>query len=512
MEKRLFLAMGLSMLVLLAYSSVFKKAKPVENNIVVSNMEATTSKITPPEPVLEFQTEKIDKSLSDIKIDYEFDSGSEIFKFSAKGGYIVEVVDKRTGIILPIKRIAYSGVFSSYLFDIKRDGESLVMTANLPDGSQASRRYVLTGPRSFRIEDSLPSPGKYDLSLGALAAVDPKDQVSPRYFEASSFVNGVVSRRPVHQIKAPVAFDGVVSWSALRERYYCSAAFPQTKAQQYLVSKDALGAREGGLTFGGSDSGNLASSYKTDIYVGPQDSNMMREFKPGADMVVNYGAFDPVAKSLMFVLRKCYTLTKNWGLAIILISVLVFVIFSPLSLKSMSSMKRMQAIQPMVEEIKKRHKDTPQKAQAEIMELYRKEKVNPLGGCLPMLIQLPVFVSLYQILLRFLDLKDANFLWIKDLSSTDRLFVFSKDPGAMFGELNILPILMAGTMFVQQKMSMASSSASSEMAEQQKMMSIMMPILFGVLFYKMASGLVLYWFTNSLLSVVFQWQISKKTR
>jgi len=143
------------------------------------------------------------------------------------------------------------------------------------------------------------------------------------------------------------------------------------------------------------------------------------------------------------------------------------------------------------------------------MELYKAEKVNPLGGCLPMILQIPVFFALYQLLMRFISLRGANFLWIKDLAEPDRLVTFHNSLPVLGNELNILPLLMAVSMFFQQKITASQTSASPEAAQQQKIMMFMMPVLFGALFYKLPAGLVLYWFVNSLLMIAFQWKISK---
>lgn len=175
-------------------------------------------------------------------------------------------------------------------------------------------------------------------------------------------------------------------------------------------------------------------------------------------------------------------------------------------------MKEMQVLQPRIEELRKTCKDNPQKLNKEIMELYREHKVNPLSGCLPLLLQLPIFYALYQAFMRAVALKGARFLWIKDLSEPDRLMVIKRIPSTlpMIGnELNILPIVMAILMFYQQKSTLV-SSASSGSQEQQKMMMVLFPLLFGVMFYRMPSGLVLYWLINSALTFFYQLRIRPK--
>ncbi len=171
-------------------------------------------------------------------------------------------------------------------------------------------------------------------------------------------------------------------------------------------------------------------------------------------------------------------------------------------------MKEMQALQPHIEELRKHYKDNPQKLNKEIMELYRKHKVNPFSGCLPLLLQMPIFFALYQALMRSISLRGATFLWIKDLSHPDRLFLLPNSLPILGNEINILPIVMTVGMFIQQKISMT-STATSGSAEQQKIMMIIMPLMFGLIFYHMPAGLVLYWFVNSMLMLAFQFKINK---
>ena len=170
-------------------------------------------------------------------------------------------------------------------------------------------------------------------------------------------------------------------------------------------------------------------------------------------------------------------------------------------------MKEMQAIQPQVEKIRQDYKDNPQKMNKEIMELYRLHKVNPFGGCLPLILQMPIFLALYNALMRSIVLKGAKFLWIKDLSEPDKLLTLPINIPFLGNYLNILPIIMAIGMFLQQKIS--SGKATGASAEQQKMMMIVMPIMFGFIFYSMPSGLVLYWLVNSMLMLAFQIKMSK---
>jgi YidC/Oxa1 family membrane protein insertase len=232
---------------------------------------------------------------------------------------------------------------------------------------------------------------------------------------------------------------------------------------------------------------------------------MINSINPNWLGVINYGAFDIISQMLLQLLGFFYQLVHNWGWAIVILSLVVYLILFPLTLKQMRSTKEMQALQPKIEELRKIYKDNPQRLNKEILGLYREHKVNPLGGCLPLLLQLPIFMALYNALMRSVDLKGTSFLWIKDLSEPDRAFIIKWLPTTfpvIGNEINILPILMTIGMFIQQKGSMMTTSSSS--AEQQKMMMIIFPLIFGLIFYRMPSGLVLYWFINSTLMLLYQ--------
>jgi YidC/Oxa1 family membrane protein insertase len=295
-----------------------------------------------------------------------------------------------------------------------------------------------------------------------------------------------------------------MGWVGIRDKYFCEVLVPGEPGIEGFKVEPEGDAR---LVWATTTSLN---SVGVRVYLGPQDEKALKEFDVGANQIVSYGKFDVVAKPILLLLKAIQRVVKNWGVAIILMTIIVYSLLSPLSLKSMRSMRRMQALQPQVEALKVKYKDNPQKMHAEVMELYKREKVNPMGGCLPMLLQIPVFFSLYQVLMRSVDLKGQGFLWIKDLSEPDRLFVFGNSLPVIGNEFNLLPVLMAGLMVLQQKITMKSSgTASPEMAQQQKIMGTVMPAVFGVLFYRISSGLVLYWFVNSLLSVLFQWKVNK---
>ncbi len=233
-------------------------------------------------------------------------------------------------------------------------------------------------------------------------------------------------------------------------------------------------------------------------YAGPKKFSILRRIGMKQEEVMEFGMWSPVCKFLLTVLNFTHTLIPNYGVAIIILTILIRILFWPLTHKSTESMKKMQALQPLMTEIRQKYKDNPKKMQAETMELYRKNKVNPMGGCLPMVIQIPVFIALFVVLRSAIEMRFAEFLWIRDLSEPERLLA-----GLLPIPLNILPIIMAVTMAWQQKLMPTADSS------QQRIMLVFMPIMMLVMFYMMPSALVLYWTTNQCIMIAQQ-LINKK--
>jgi len=208
---------------------------------------------------------------------------------------------------------------------------------------------------------------------------------------------------------------------------------------------------------------------------------------------------EPSRKFLLATLNVFHSVVRNYGIAIILLTLLIRILFWPLTHKSTESMRRMQEIQPEIKALQAKYgKSNPQKLQQETMKLYKEKKVNPMGGCLPMFVQIPVFIALFTVLRNAIELRYSGFLWIADLSTAENLLA-GKIP--FVGALNILPIVMSVSMIWQQKLSSPGTAATPEQQQQQKMMMFMMPIMMLFFFYSMPSGLVLYWTTSNLLMI-----------
>jgi len=227
------------------------------------------------------------------------------------------------------------------------------------------------------------------------------------------------------------------------------------------------------------------------LYVGPKLQHVLERIAPGLELTVDYGILTIIAKPIFWLLEKIHAFVGNWGWSIVILTLLLKLAFYKLSETSYKSMAHMRKVQPRLVAIKERYGDDKQKLNQAMMELYKKEKINPLGGCLPILVQIPVFIALYWVLLESVELRQAPWiLWIKDLSTKDPYFV--------------LPLLMGATMFIQQKLNPAPVDPI-----QAKVMTFL-PIVFTFFFLFFPSGLVLYWVVNNTLSIVQQWYITHK--
>jgi YidC/Oxa1 family membrane protein insertase len=243
------------------------------------------------------------------------------------------------------------------------------------------------------------------------------------------------------------------------------------------------------------------------LYAGPKEYDILKTLNVGLEHIIDFGFFSILAVPLFWLLKLFYGLIGNYGWAIMLLTIVTRIPFIPLINKSQKSMKKMQEVQPRMAEIKEKYKKDPQRMQKEMMEIYKTHKVNPLGGCLPMLLQIPVFFALYKILLITIELRSAPFmLWIKDLSAPDTLFGHLPAALPLIGGFAVgpLPIVMGATMIIQQKMTPSSLDPA-----QNKMM-MFMPVIFTFLFLNFASGLVLYWLVNNIFSITQQFYVNRK--
>jgi YidC/Oxa1 family membrane protein insertase len=281
-------------------------------------------------------------------------------------------------------------------------------------------------------------------------------------------------------------------WIAYVQHYFVAGWLPPAPLpREYAVEKRADGLYAGrALVPAGTIAPGGSATLTVPLYAGPQEQRRLSTVAPGFDLVVDYGWLTIIAWPLFWLLEKFHSLSGNWGVAIILLTVLIKIVFFPLSAASYKSMAKMKLVTPRLTKIREMYEHDRQKMNQAMMELYRTEKINPLGGCFPILVQIPVFIALYWVLLAAIELRHAPFmLWITDLSALDPYYV--------------MPILMTVTMVLQTRMNPVPPDPV-----QAKVMQFM-PYIFSIFFFFFPAGLVLYWLVNNILSIAQQWQIQR---
>lgn len=303
-------------------------------------------------------------------------------------------------------------------------------------------------------------------------------------------------------------------WIGFRDRYFCTIIKPLFEIKGYnteVIDSNILKINFNKIAMLLPPKGQV--SFSSIIFAGPEKINLLKTYNAQFEDIqkfYKFPLFDGIAKLMYNLLHLFYKIIPIWGVCIILIGTLVYFSMYPLTMRSMLSMKRMQSLQPKMAKLKEQYKNDPQKMNQAVMALYKENNVNPLGGCLPMLLQMPVFIGLYQVLWRSVSFKGAHFLWMKDLSEPDRLFILPTSLPLIGNEINLLPILMMIIMYFQQKISAKNmSTGDPDQAAQQKMMGRIFPLFLGFIFYKFASGLTLYFTMFYIFSTFTQWKMSK---
>ncbi len=282
-------------------------------------------------------------------------------------------------------------------------------------------------------------------------------------------------------------------WIAVVQHYFVAAFLPPANVEREIYTRKVSNNLYAVGTI--VPMANLApgaqESMSAQLFVGPQESDHLDAFAPGFELVKDYGWLTMFAKPLFWLMEQIHDILGNWGWTIVVVTIIIKLVFFPLSAASYRSMAKMRKVTPKLTAIRERHKENPQAMNQAMMELYKTEKINPLGGCLPIVIQIPVFIALYWVLLASVEMRNAPWIgWIQDLSSPDPWF--------------ILPVIMAVSMFIQVKLNPTPPDPL-----QAKIM-MFMPIAFSVMFFFFPAGLVLYWVVNNILSIGQQWVITKR--
>jgi YidC/Oxa1 family membrane protein insertase len=415
-----------------------------------------------------------------------------------------------------------AGVFENELFQASLEGDRLSLTDGTREiafrltnqnGLQVDKIYRFAADRyaiglEVHIVNNADQPLKDSLVV-ALRNSFPDHKKSQAFEGPSALVNRSIEQIPIDEIEKKGNLNGQISWVALESRYFATSVIPlkdqAAAVRMAVLPGNVVEARyvEPEQTIDPQD----RQKYEYELFFGPKSMSAAKQAGNEFYRIIDFGTFDVLAKPCLWLMNYLYAIIPNYGVAIIILTLLSKILLWPLGTKSYKSMSQMKKLQPLIQELRVKYKDDRKKMNEEIMRLHRTYNINPLGGCLPMLVQIPVFFSLYRMLDQAIELRHAPFIWwIKDLSAPDRLFHFGFSIPFMeppYG-IPVLTLVMGATMFWQQKMTPPAGDPT-----QAKMM-LLMPVVFTFIFINFSAGLVLYWLINNILSIGQQYYTQKK--
>lgn len=377
--------------------------------------------------------------------------------------------------------------------------EVVTLTSTGPGGRKITKELTFHYDH-YLVETRIVTEGYtqgYEISLGTNFGIEDWGQQFGGSVGAISLVNGEILREQEAKITETVIHEGTVSWAGLQDKYFISALIPHEAAQSGPISVKKEGEKQ--IRVDLKVPADQAVQRIFALYAGPKEYDRLVKVGVKLEDSIDFGWFIMgswlpvrlVAKPLYFIIRFLYRFSHNYGVAIILVTALIKGLFFPITRKSLASMKGMAAIQPKVTALRKKHAADREKMNRELMNLYKEHQINPFGGCLPMLAQIPVFVALFNILYTTIDLRQAPFiLWIQDLSDKDPYYV--------------LPIIMGISMFFQQW------TQPTTMDPAQAKVMLFLPVIYTFFFLKFPSGLVLYWLVNNILSIGQQYLMNRE--
>lgn len=554
MDKRFALALGLSLLVWFVWMMIFNPV-PQRQHVAVpqeKKAEQTQKHDTTPAPaavsagtvnpmVQQSAREETEIALATKQYEVNITNrGAKIknFQYIYNGKKIELVVEKKDlsapgitaksdldfQVYLTESDFLEGGPLDNALWNFEKIGENgvrfnVIMQTQSGERIMYERSFVfMEGKNYFELQQTVKNIGKAPLAfpenrlimatpdfLGPTMDFDNRyNNVESVYYLNDSFETGRQGGGIFSDEQTVHRETGVAKWAGVRSRYFLLLMTPQGFTGTGIIhdGRKNHGKRVGiQVPVGVLQPGESATkTFK--VYVGEKDKQKLVEvdesLRDAADINV---LIEPIRDFLVWCLLKINRLFGNFGWSLVIFSLLTKIVLMPLTIKSTESMKRMQELSPKVKEIQTKYKDKPDQMNKKIMELYKKEKVNPLGGCLPLLLQLPFFFALYSALINSIDLWKAPFvLWISDLSLPDTVATISGF------NINILPVIMTATTYFQQKMTPGSDSA------QQQMMIKLMPFIFLFIFWNMPSGLIIYWIMQNVLQILHQLYINQRAK
>jgi YidC/Oxa1 family membrane protein insertase len=540
MEKRALLAVALSLLILVAYQLLVSRYYPapppslekepghVEELPEQKHPESAAPSAPRPQPALKDAKTVQGKSQPAREIKVETDDylalftnqGARLKSFKLKHYRAsvdeksppFEMVPSVPGIPYPLgiqlpgatpfndEALTYSVQGSDLHLSGSNQGR-LLFEGRTPNGAVITKEFNFTGS---------------GYAIGMQVSVEGAAQSPTVLLTSDARPNGPNSNAPFEGLLADVAgklvrehgdalakgkeWSGKIAWAGFGHTYFLFAVLPDDGAEQKVTVRGAAPAVI--MEIGAEPASATTGKATHTIFIGPKELDILKGMNRGLERAIDFGWFAFVSMPLLYVMHFFHRLTASYAIDIILLTVLIKLLLAPLTHKSFVSMKQMQKLQPQMERLKEKYKDDKEGLNKEIMELYRRNKVNPFGGCLPMLLQFPVFIGLYNALRTPIELRHATFFWIKDLSRPDweslPLTVADWHVG-----IPILTLLMGASMFLQQWMTPSAGDPN------QRRMMMMMPLVFTFMFINFPSGLTIYWLVNNLLSIAQQYLINR---
>ena len=550
-SKRLAVAFGISAAILILWTILFPPPKPAPKPVAPTKVTearaaaATPTAPAPPtavpesaataapavaEPVVAAEPREIALRNDVLSVKLSNRGGelvsAELARFRGNDGKPLELVRRdppfagRTLVYDPADPFLgrAAGALHETTVEESATGTTVTFRYREADGQGISRTYTFGKGYvlGLRVEREGPGGRPVAVVLGPGVGNPTKEELENRYTKPGSSVtltaNRSVARKPKDGLKEPALLGTGLLAAGLEDNYFVAAFLPGaqesvTLRPVSLVPPAPAVPAEGGAVPPAAPEPLLesevvaagAGTLETGVYLGPKDIGILGTVRPGMEKLIDYGWFAILVSPLLWLLKQFHAAIPNWGVAIILATIVIKVVLFPLTWKQLVSMKKMSALQPKIEAIRLKWtpklKSDPQarmKMNEETMALYRTEKVNPAGGCLPLLLQMPILIAFYNLLSHAIDLRHAPFaLWIQDLSAKDPYYV--------------TPILMTLTMWLQQQMMPATGDATTR-----RVMGFL-PLVFGFMFKDMPSGLVLYWLVQNVLSIVQQLLLERFT-
>ncbi|MCM8831291.1 MAG: YidC/Oxa1 family insertase periplasmic-domain containing protein [Candidatus Omnitrophica bacterium] len=471
MEKRLFLALLLTFIFLFVYSYFLQKYLPSDKKVKVSEEKDLNFQKNAKKDDLIFKEDA--SAITKIKI------GSKFISASTTGGFLIKMSNLKHNEEFIYKYIGLIPSEKDIKFNLKVTENSLIFTTE--DGKK--KEFIFA---EDMLKIKLNYQPKDDMIIFFNTLID--NNLEQNYQEFFYTKNETIFRRTLKNLKTEENFQNL-KFAGFRDRYFCISLLPDNYNINLKKNNNFFY-----LT--------LPPRSEISIFIGPQNEKLLKTYD--LESIVNYGFFDPIARIILKLLNFINFFTKNWGLAIVFLTFIIYILLFPFTIQSTKSMRKLAEIQPELNILKEKYKNDLQRFQKEQLELFKKYKINPLGGCLPFFFQIPIFFAIFQIFSRFIEFKGASFLWIKDLTLPDRAIKLPINI-PYFGEyLNLFPIMLVILNILQQKFTNITVSNS-----EQKFISNFLLIFIGIIFYHFSSAIVLYWFIQNFLTFIYQLRTKK---